>query len=567
MGCKTLLFPGKTLIFIGAVHCHACTWQNGELSAEECFADNAEGKEQFTAFLKTHRAPALLLTDLVEEDFRHETVPHLRGSDRTELIQRKLEQYYRDTPFRQAITLQRHKEGRRDDDMLFSALTNPALITPWLDIMLAHNIALAGIYSIPNISAPLVKDISSGSLLLLSWEKHAGLRQTYFDAKLLSFSRLTPINDSGSFCATAGTEAVRIQQYLNNLSLLPPGQALNVTIICHAADRHELEAHLSDDSDIHYAYLDIQELGRHIGSKTIYPDSNATPLFMHLLAAHPPRSHYAAAAHTHFLRLLQLRQSLLGLSAVFLTASLLWAAADIRAAIVLEGGKLALKAQGLQLSQQTRQIIQNFPNGHGKYAVLDSEKLLAGHPDETHHARPPLSSSLPQESERDKDSLREFNVTSLASATNMKTAVILSRKLDNTSPPPQIILDGISHTLDDFPAIRIDKLSWQTGSAAPLVPGASGAASAAAPPENAASIAPAQVILLSGELAEFTGGYRTALDYLERFRQALIQRGYSVTALTLPLDISPQGSIATDTGDGSNRPAQFALKIFWRAAT
>jgi hypothetical protein len=407
--------------------------------------------------------------------------------------------------------LQRRKDGRRDDDMLFSALTNPALITPWLNIMLAHNIPLVGIYSIPNISAPLVKDISS-DCLLLSWEKNAGLRQTYFDANLLHFSRMTPINESSSFVATAGAEAARTQQYLKNLSLLPPGHALNVTIICHTNDRHKLEAHLIDDSNMHYAYLDIQELGRRIGSKTIYADSDATPLFLHLLAAQPPRSHYASSEHAHLLNLLQLRRSLLGLSAAFITASLLWTASDITEYMSRKDEGMALKVQANRLSQQTRQIIQNFPS-------------------------------------------------TLASATDMKTAVILSRNLDNISPPSQIILEGLAKTLNDFSTIRIDKLSWQTNS------GETGTLPATAPRGSAAVIIPAQVILLSGELEEFTGGYRAALNYMERLRQALIQRGYSVTALTLPLDISPQGSIAADTCDGSNKPAQFSLKLSWRMST
>ena len=455
--------------------------------------------------MQNHRDSAYLLTDLVEEDFRHETVPHLHGSERTTLIQRKLEQYYRNTPFRQALTLQRGKDGRRDDDMLFSALTNPALIMPWLDIMLAHNMPLAGIYSIANISAPLVKDISS-CCLLLSWEKHAGLRQTYFDATLLHFSRLTPINESSSFVATAGAEALRTQQYLKNLSLLPPGQPLNVTIICHANDRRKLEAHLIDDGNMHYAYLDIQELGKHIKSKTIYHDSDATPLFLHLLTARPPRCHYASAEHTHFLKLLYLRNSLLGLSAALAACVLLLAGANIMEKSFLKDDSRALEGQANLLSQQTRQIIQDFPD-------------------------------------------------TLASATDMKTAVILSRSLNNTSPPPQIILDSLARTLDDFPTIRIDKLSWQANSVE----------TGAAPSKG--NSAPAQVILLGGELSEFTGSYRDALDRLERFRQALIRRGYSVTALTLPLDVSPQGSIAADTCDGSSKPAQFSLKITWRATT
>ena len=508
----------KTMMFLSAVHCQACTWQNGELSATEIFADNSEGQQQFTAFLQTHRNPVYLLTDLVEEDFRHEAIPHLHGKDRSALIQRKLEQYYRTTPFRLASTLQRCKDGRRDDDMQFSALTNPALIAPWLNLMLARNIPVAGIYSIPNISTPLVKDLSSGCLLLLSWDKHAGLRQTYFDQKIFRFSRLTPINDSSSFSTIAGTEAVRTRQYLKNLSLLPPDQALNVTIICNTSDRLDLETNLNDDSDMHYAYLDIQEVARQFGSKSIFIDSDATLLFLHLLANHPPSNNYAAAEHTHFLRLLIVRRSLLGLSATLAATSLILAAANVSTGITLNEETQSLNLQASHLSHQTRQLIHDFPS-------------------------------------------------TAASATDMKTAVILSRKLDNIFPPPQIILDGLSKTLDGFPNIRVNKLSWQSGAEASLVSEASGTASVATPRSSAAAIIPSQVILLNGELDEFTGDYRSALDHLERFRQALIRRGYNVTALTLPLDISPQGSISAETCDGSNKPAQFLLRISWQAAT
>ena len=502
----------KTMLFLSAAHCQAFTWKNGELSRAESFADNAEGQQQFTAFLQNHRDPVYLLTDLVEEDFRHEAIPHLHGEDRTSLIQRKLEQYYRNTPFRKAETLQRSKDGRRDDDMLFSALTNPALIMPWLNIMLARSIPLAGIYSLPNISIPLIKNIPSGYLLLLSWNKHAGLRQTYFDEKLLRFSRLTPISDNNSFVATVGTEAVRTQQYMKNLSLLPPDQTLNVTIICHANDRLELEAHLIGDSDLHYAYLDIQEVAKQIKSKLICTDSDATLLFLHLLATHQPRSNYAAVEHTHFLRLLTIRRILLGLSGTLAAASMMLAAANISAGITLKNESQLLGNQSNLLSQQARQRIQSLPN-------------------------------------------------TLASAADMKTAVILSRKLDNVFPPPQKLLEGLTKTLDSFPNIRINKLSWQTSS------GVTGSAIVATTRNNVATMIPMQVILLSGELDEFAGDYRSALNYLERFRQALILRGYSVTALSLPLDISPQGNLDADTCNGNNKLAQFSLKISWQTET
>ena len=63
----------------------------------------------------------------------------------------------------------------------------------------------------------------------------------------------------------------------------------------------------------------------------------------------------------------------------------------------------------LPLFTRNRYRMRSAPNGHGIYAAPDSEKLLAGHPDETGHARFPLSIPLPK-GEGDEDSLRELHV-------------------------------------------------------------------------------------------------------------------------------------------------------------
>ena len=485
----------KTMLLLSARDCQAYIWQKGDFSEGACFTEGVEGRERFTQFLQNHRTPVYLLTDLVEEDFRHETLPHLQGKDRVALIQRKLEQYYRNTPFRQAATLQRCKDGRRDDMMLFSALTNPSLITPWLDIILAHNLPIVGIYSLANVCGSLVKDIYSEGLLLLSWNKNAGLRQTYFHENKLQFSRLTPLGDGHSFVSLAGTEAVRTQQYLKNISLLPPDQVLNVTILCHENDRIEFEAQMNNNSEMHYNYLDIQVMGRHVGVKTIFDNSDATLLYLHLLASQLPHTSYATVEHTCFLQLMTVRRSLIGLSAILAAISLMWAFTNINAGKNYQEEIQSVDLQGSHLSQQIRQFIKNSPN-------------------------------------------------TLVTATDMKTAVILSQKLEHIFLPPQVILNALSKTLDDYSTIRINKLFWQT---------------------NLAAIPPLQVIVINGELEEFSGDYRSALEYLERFRQALILRGVSVTALTLPLDISPQGSIDAEACNGENKLAQFSLKISWQA--
>ncbi len=488
----------KTLLFLSADSFHASLWNGGKLGETRYFSNDANGREQFSAYLKQHRHPTYLLVDVIEEDFRLETIPHLTGSARKELLKRKFEQFYRGTPFHQASLLQRQEEGRRDDDMMFSALTNPARISPWLDALLANHIPLVGIYSLPNIITPLIKDIASDHVLLLSWEKDAGLRQTYFNSKRLHFSRLIPISSNSTFSESVSTETPRTQQYLKSLSLPPPGEVLDVHIICHADDKQALQSHLSGSGDLHYTYLDVQELGSRFKAKNTYTDSDATPLLLHLLASKPPSTHYANSDHTHFNSILRLRRILFGLAAVTMLVGSLWSGISFMQGQDYAAETAPLKTQTEQVRQQTQQIINSFAN-----------------------------TTVP--------------------ATDMKTAVLLARKLDKYNPEPKDIIRDLTLVLDDFARIKVNKLAWQAS------------ATDAAP-----SPYPAQVMTFEASLADFGSDYRKALDYLERFQQALTQRGYTVSAQTLPLDVSSKGSISGESQKSDGKPAQFTLKIIWR---
>ena len=488
----------RTLLFLSADSFLACSWHANKISDAQTFSNDSNGREGFARFLENHRQPAYLLVDVIEEDFRLENVPHLIGHARKQLLARKFEQYYRTTPFRQARLLHRQQEGRRDDEMLFSALTNPARISPWLDTLHARHIPLVGIYSLPNICTALLDALGSDHVLLLSWEKNAGLRQTYFHNKRLHFSRLIPINTDNSFSTSVATETPRTQQYLKSLSLPPPGEALDAYVICHADDRLALESSLISDSELHYAYLDIQALGQRFKAKNDYPDSDATALFLHLLAARPPASHYANSEHTHFHLLYKFRRVLYGLAAATALASLLWSSSAF-----WEGNANSTETEPIarlteRLQRQAQQVHHSF-----------------------------TYSGVP--------------------ATDMKTAVLLTRKLDQYSPPPEKILQPLTMVLNRYTQIKIDKLAWQTSTA-----------------DSAASGSPAQVITLDGTLQEFGSDYRKALGYLEHFQQALVQQGYTVSVLKLPLDISSQGSISDGGEQDADAPALFSLKIIWR---
>ncbi len=491
------------LLQLSADHMHAQHMVHGKIAAQAEFTDSEEGREHFATFLKSLKCPTYMMVDLIEEDFRQETVPHLIGGNRTALLQRKFDQFYRATPFRQSTLLQRQKTGRRDDDMLFSALTNPALILSWLEIILAQQTPLSGIYSVPQISAPLVKDHPSNHLLLLSWEKFAGLRQTYFSEHRLQISRLTPIREGLSFQDAVINELTRTYQYLKSLSLLPSGQTLDVRILCHSNDRNELQNKLPNDAGMRYDFADLTEFGKQLQIQHHFTDSDASQIFLHQLAGKPPKAHYANADHTHYCTVWQLRHALRLCSVALLLGCLLWGAADF-----WQGGSdaeeaVTTKAQTQRILNETKRLIQTFP--------VDPD---------------------------------------LDSATNIKTSVVILRKLEQYGPVPQNILVPLSRMLDRYPKIQLDELAWQMSATEPVAP-------------NTLAEVPAQIITLKGHLEAFENNYRFVLDYLDQFQRELVRQGYQVTALAKPLDVSPSGSI-TDQREAQQSTLGFSLKITWR---
>src|SRR3990167_4658389 len=488
----------KLLLLLSADHLHAQLMAGGKITLQREFTDSPEGQENFAAFVQEVKHPTYLLVDLIEEDFRQETIPHLSGSRRTALLQRKFEQFYRGTPFPQATLLQRQKTGRRDDDMLFSALTNPALIKPWLDIMLAQQTPLAGIYSVPQISAPLVEDHPSSHLLLISWEKFAGLRQTYFSNHRLQISRLTPIHANLTFQQAVVSELTRTYQYLKSLSLLPSGQTLDVRLMGHSHDMIELQLDLPRSEDMRYDFVDIANIARQLKIDYRFTDSDASQIFLHQLAARSPKTHYANANHTHYFTLWTLKRALNLASVMLLAGALLWGAANLWQSRDNASEAASLKEQTQRTLNETQKITRTFPNTY-------------------------------------------------APAVDIKAGVSVTRKLKQYGSAPDDILRPVSMALDRYPQIELDHLAWQMSAAEPVA-------------ANTLADVPAQVITIKGRLSGFANDYRAALNYLERFQRDLSTLGYQVTALAKPLDVSPSGSI-TDQRMASESALDFSLKL------
>jgi len=491
------------LLFLSADRLHAQVMSAGKISLSRNFIDTAEGRSDFSAFLKSVKCKAYLLTDLIEEDFRHEVVPHLSGKSRSALFQRKFDQFYRGTPFHQATLLQRQTTGRRDDEILFSALTNPSLITPWLDIMLAMKTPLVGIFSVPQISSPLVKDHPSKHLLLISWEKFSGLRQSYFSDHRLQISRLTPLSEEQSFITAVIKELSRTYVYLKSLSLLPAGQTLDVRILCHSNDINALKSQLPQNDDMRYDFADIVSVGNIHKIDHQFTDSDASQIFLHQLISSKLKSDYANDQHKHFYNLWIFRRALNWGSGGLLLISIFLALANVIQNSGNDEETLLLESQADRIMQEVEMLTQNLP----KTEVLPID---------------------------------------------MKSAVTVMGKLDQYQPSSITQLHNVSTSLNLFPKIQLSNIDWLTDSNEPIA-------------DNTNAEFPAQVITLRGNLKGFNGNYRDALTYLERFQIDIGKRGYQVEVLSKPLDISSSASLANQR-DTNENPLRFTLKLAWRPA-
>ena len=84
----------KLLFFLGSEWLSVYPSKRGQFleGEQQRFANNVSGHTAFASLLKKYpKATCYLLADLVEEDFRSESVLHVSGKDRKDIVDRKFE--------------------------------------------------------------------------------------------------------------------------------------------------------------------------------------------------------------------------------------------------------------------------------------------------------------------------------------------------------------------------------------------------------------------------------------------------------------------------------------------
>ncbi|TRZ68529.1 MAG: hypothetical protein D4S02_03635 [Rhodocyclaceae bacterium] len=324
--------PQRRVFYLDANRLSAYHWHSGKLTPEDNFTADSRGVEAFAAYLALHQQDLFyVLADVVEEGFQPDVIPHVQGGDRTALLKRKNDQYFHGAPLNLAIPLGRETTGRRDDKMLFLALTKTQMFEPWMEALRDAECQLVGVYSLPLIghgfaTAHVKNTRDHPERFLLVTLTRAGLRQTFFDKGQLRFSRLTPLaNDSLDEVITAcSVESARIYQYLIGYRLFDRGAPLTTLVLTHPAQTTNFQERCRDTNDIHFEFLDLIAESTRSGLKTVPADSHSETFFLHLMVRQTPGQQFAEAGERRFYRLWQTRLGLNSASVVILASCLIF---------------------------------------------------------------------------------------------------------------------------------------------------------------------------------------------------------------------------------------------------
>lgn len=498
-----------------------CCWtkERGQLTAGPCFAPGADGLQRFAAWLDgCQDTPALLLADLVEEDFQRHLLPHVPGRAGLAMRERRLAQAWRETPFRNALVQGREDEGRRDDIVLFAALTNPALLLPWLDALEAQRVPLAGIYSPALLGGALLTDeaCKEPHLLLVS-EHAAGIRQTYFQFGRPRFSRLAQTG------AGAEQEAERTRQFLAGAHLLPREATLQVQALLPLA-RIAAPPAANIAPRLDWRVMPMQEAA---ARQRLAVSDSADELFLGVMARLAPDSHYPLGSRQRFFSLWRTRRSLYASSAVLATCCLLWTIANIV-------GYALARTHTNELAHETR-----------GYATAYQSSM----------------SSMPPAVDK---------------TANMKAAVQIAQMVARQGPWPQAVMAMLGEALERSPQIRLTQLDWRANApgvapvtASSALPGAATTPALLAPQSSmliGIPKAPPQQVRLQAEVLVEQDDYRSVLLSMNRFAQELARTpGMLVEIEQLPFDVRPNVKLAGKAGapGGLGERAKFTLNIRW----
>lgn len=506
-------------------------WRFGKLLSYQVFRNDPQGHEDFGRYLQNYaQTKVYLLVDVVEEDYRLETLPHAVGNARREMINRKLGHIYRGTPYRTAHFINREPLKRKDDRFLFAALTYGELLQPWVKHLQAQQMPLVGIYLLSMVSQHFVRSLKiSDPDLLLTERLSCGLRQTYLHNGRLRISRLVPFTieakNSIEFFYVTETEKARL--YLDSQRFINRTTKLTVLIPSYQNNSEALCRDVAQECGLDCRTIDLAKLAQGYKLDPVLLRDNPELLHMQLVASGTVPDNLAPSALGKHHQLNVISQSINAASAIVLLVGLAVSAVFFK--------------QGYDNRMHTEQAV---------WATVHQQQLY-------------------------EEVAKDFPATPVRASDLQIVAELETAIMKNASLPGRA-MQVISKAVSASPEIDINRLAWVLSNEAEPKDGYKSSGPVVT---NVASPIPAtfvpdpnylhEVAFVNGEIRRFTGDYRAALESVNRLMERLKadEAVAQVVVLQAPVNVSSysnlQGS-TTDERTAQVTPALFKLRVIFK---
>lgn len=467
---------------------------------------------------KDVRSPLFLITNILEEEFQLEKVPHTRGRDRKMLLERKKEQMFRGESFTNYRVVGREKTGRKDDKVLFYTMHESDALSELLTRIEEMELALAGIYSVPLLIQQCLKDIlpDSNILVLSEVDNHLddkiSFRQCFFTNGALALTRLSTfhLDQSNNVTDELADEIDGSRRYLTSHRLLDPFARLT-TLVLESDSTVKRTGRLKLPQEFDVQYARPERIAEVLKLKCVDQDVFFDDVLAGDLCRHRSKRHYGTKDSLFHYRHHQARWGIAMASLALATTVSIFSATLVLSGISIDRGNKELSA------------------------LLDNDRVQV----EKMEASAP---KLPQ------------------AADQLEAAVLSVEWLQQHTMPPDQLMTEISTSLRLFPDIVISELHWeragedgmgQVDTPAPM-PGMEGTDSMLPPTPSAGDQTSSEqekfVVTVKGKKDDYAGELRHAIERIEAFANRLeASEGVVSLELTkLPVDL---GSEARVTGE------------------
>lgn len=223
-------------------------------------------------FSKLHIPELAVFLDLIGEEFKHESIPHISRRDRGLLMSRKEQSLFPTADWVWKNHIKREKQGRRDDVYLLMGVQVPKNVTTILEVLVKNNQAVSGVYSISVLESE-IQDVIPNNDHYLTVSRVAdtqtlgrSYRQTFHKDQEIDISRTTRANGDSfdEVFSVLMAEIERMHHFLRGSKKVDENHKLEVLVALGEKESSQLLSK-QFNNDITFKYIDLYELTKKLG--------------------------------------------------------------------------------------------------------------------------------------------------------------------------------------------------------------------------------------------------------------------------------------------------------------